>query len=896
VALTSGTHLGPYEILAPLGVGGMGEVYRARDTRLDRTVAIKILPAHLSEDPILRQRFEREAKAISSLNHPHICVLHDVGNQDGTQFLVMECVEGETLAKRLEKGPLPLEQVLKYGTQIADALDKAHRCGVVHRDLKPGNIMLTASGAKLLDFGLAKAAPPLAAGATATAATTRTTPVTQHGTVVGTFQYMSPEQVEGKDVDARSDIFSFGSVLYEMVTGCRAFQGKSQLSVASAILEKDPEPISTLQPLTPPGLDRAIRVCVAKDPEDRWQMARDLLLELKWIAEAGSQAGIAAPFVARRKYRERIAWGIAAVGVLAAVFFAFAYFRGASTEVHSIRSSILPPEKATFEGVGGSGGPVAVSPDGRRLAFRARDASGKSFLWVRPLDGAAAQPLAGTEGPSFPFWSPDSRSIGFFADGKLKKIAASGGPAQTLCEASEGRGGTWNRDDLIVFSPTPGSPLYRVSASGGAATAVTQLDRSRRESTHRWPYFLPDGRHFLYFVRNALPGGPSEQNGLYVGSLDSKDQKLLLHADSNAIYAPPEYLLFWREQSLMAQPFDAKHLKLIGDAFPVAEQVQYTGGLNYGVFSVSENGILAYQAGGGEDRAQLLWFDANGKQIGSIISPGFHGAVRLSPDGQRLAEFVADTQGANIDIWVHELARGVRTRFTFDPSLDWYPVWSPDGSRIAFASNRKGQFNLYLKDSAGAGTEELLFESEAEKRPTDWSPDGRFIVFGLSDPKGSTRWDIWVLPLFGDRKPFPFLQTQFDEGGAVFSPDGRWLAYQSNESGRGEVYVAPFPGPGGKWQISNGGGRLPTWRHDGKGLFYLSTDNKLMAAEVTPKGSSVQVGVPRMLFQTNPTAGPTFARLYDVSPDGKRFLVSTTAEGASAPFTLVVNWTAVVKK
>jgi len=894
MALSSGTRLGPYEILAPLGAGGMGEVYRARDTRLERTVAIKILPAQFSSDPIRKQRFEREAKTISSLNHPHICVLYDVGNQDGTQFLVMECVEGETLAARLEKGRLPLEQVLKYGTQIADALDKAHRHGVVHRDLKPGNIMLTASGAKLLDFGLAKAAPPLAAGATLTAAATRTTPVTQQGTVVGTFQYMSPEQVEGKDVDARSDIFSFGSVLYEMVTGRRAFPGKSQISVASAILEKDPKPISTLQPLTPPALDRAIRVCLAKDPEDRWQTARDLLLDLKWIAEAGSQAGIPAPVVARRKYRERIAWGIAAVGIVAAVIFAFAYFRGASTDVRSIRSSILPPDKATFEIVGGSAGPVAVSPDGRRLAFRARDASGKSLLWVRPLDGAMPQPLAGTEGASFPFWSPDSRSIGFFADGKLKKIAASGGPPQTLCEASDGRGGTWNRDEIIVFSPAPVSPLYRVSASGGAATSVTQLDQSRRETTHRWPHFLPDGRHFLYFVRNTLPGGPSDQIGLYVGSLDSNEQKLLLRAGSNAVYAPPGYLLFWRDQSLMAQPFDAKRLKLIGDAFPVAEQVQYLGGMGYAVFSVSDNGILAYQAGAGQGDTQLLWFDANGKQLGQVGSPGFHGTVRLSPDGQRLAEFAVD--GANMDIWVHELARGVRTRFTFDPSFDWYPVWSPDGTRIAFASNRKGQYNLYVKDSAGAGAEELVFESEADKRPTDWSRDGRFIAFGSSDAKGSTGWDIWGLPLFGDRKPFPFLQTQFDEGAAVFSPDGRWLAYQSNESGNVEVYLAPFPGPGAKWQVSNGGGRLPAWRRDGKGLFYLTTDNRLMAAEVTPKGSSVQVGIPRMLFQTRPASAPPFGRLYDVSQDGKRFLVATTAEGTSAPLTLVVNWTATVKK
>src|SRR5882672_3348591 len=468
MTLTSGTRLGPYEILAPLGAGGMGEVYRARDTRLDRTVAIKILPPHLSENPILRQRFEREAKAISSLNHPHICVLHDIGNQDGIQFLVMECVEGETLAKRLEKGPLPLEQMLKYGTQIADALDKAHRTGVVHRDLKPGNVILTGSGAKLLDFGLAKAAPALAAGETLTAAATRTTPVTQQGTIVGTFQYMSPEQVEGKEVDARSDIFSFGSVLYELVTGRQAFPGKSQLSVASAILEKDPEPISTLQPLTPPALDRTIRVCLAKDPEERWQTARDLLLELKWIAGGDSQAGSRSEGITGSRSYNYLSWALVAVLSLSVLVLLIISRQRVPASTAPVRFFIQPPENSYIN----AEGRAAVSPDGRHLTFVAPGSNGKDVLWVRSFDSLRARSLAGTEGALFPFWSPDSRWIGFFTNRSplqktLQKIDITGGPPISVASALAGKGGTWNRDGVILFAAGASRLLYQVPAAGG---------------------------------------------------------------------------------------------------------------------------------------------------------------------------------------------------------------------------------------------------------------------------------------------------------------------------------------------------------------------------------------------------------------------------------------------
>ncbi len=890
MSLALGTRLGPYEIEAAIGAGGMGEVYRAKDTRLDRVVAIKVLPAHLAAQPELRQRLEREARAVSSLNHPHICALYDIGHQDGLDFLVMEYLEGETLAERLAKGPLPTEQVVRYGEEIADALDKAHRQGMVHRDLKPGNIMLTKAGAKLLDFGLAKATAvvgPAIPGLSTSP--TRSTPITAEGTVVGTFQYMAPEQLEGKEADARSDIFAFGAVLYEMATGRKAFQGKSQASLIASILSSEPPPISTLQPMTPPAFDQLVKTCLAKDPDERWQTAHDVMLQLEWIAEGGSQAGVPAPVVARRRSRERIAWAVVAVLGLLAVTFAAALFLRPAPDARAIRSFLLPPEKASFSFVGTGGGPPAVSPDGRRLAFVASTSDGKSLLWVRPLDALSAQPLTGTEGASYPFWSPDSRFLGFFADGKLKKVEASGGPPLTLCDAPQGRGGTWNRDGVIVFTPDVSSPLFRVSAAGGEATPITQLDQSHHETTHRWPYFLPDGRHFVYLARGPASASESEANAIYVASLDSKERKLVLHASSNAAYAPG-YLLFVRETTLMVQPFDAKRLQLTGDAFPIAEQIQFDPPISRGVFSVSENGILAYQTGSAQTGSQLLWFDRSGKQIGALgDASALQFSPRISPDRQRVAVELFEPHSRNLDVWVYDVARGMRTRFTFDPAFDRRPVWSPDGSRIIFASNRKGHQDLYQKASSGAANEELLFESNLDKSPTSWSSDGRFLVYhSTGDP--NTKLDLWVLPLVGDRKPIPFLRTPFEEWDGQFSPDGRWIAYASNESGRDEIYAAPFPGPGGKFQLSTSGGTLPRWRRDGKELFYLSLDNKLMAAEVKEKGSTLEVGAVRALFETRPQR-PGF--VYDVSPDGQRFLIATTfSEKNSLPVALVVNWTA----
>src|SRR6516162_463900 len=552
MGLAPGHKLGPYEIVAPLGAGGMGEVYRARDTRLERTVAVKILPEHLSHSAEAKQRFEREARAVSSLNHPNICTLYDVGHQDGVDYLVMEFLEGQTLAERLAKGPLPLEQMLKYGIEICQGLEKAHCTGVLHRDLKPGNIMLTKAGTKLMDFGLAKAATagsPLSSSLGLTmSGPSADQPLTARGMVVGTFQYMSPEQVEGKEADARSDIFALGALLYEMTTGKRAFTGKTQGSIVAAILAADPPPISTVQPISPPALERVVKACLEKDPEERLQTAHDVKLQLKWIAEGGSQAGVPAPLASQRKTRERILWAVSTFLAAACLALAVIHFGQTKVAQRAIHTYILAPEKSTFAFVGDHTGPLTISPDGTRLVYAALDPDGKQMLWLRPLEAASSQQLAGTEDAAYPFWSPDSRFIGFFAEGKLKTIAAAGGPAQVLCDAPDGRGGTWNREGTIVFPSTFNSPMYRISAGGGTPVQVTDLDASQGENSHRWPQFLPDGRHFLFYVRSRQGIGAGE----YVGSLDSKDKKLLFRNLSNVVYAAPGYLLFVRENTLMA--------------------------------------------------------------------------------------------------------------------------------------------------------------------------------------------------------------------------------------------------------------------------------------------------------------------------------------------------------
>src|ERR1700756_27955 len=877
--LISGTKLGPYEIVGPLGAGGMGEVYRAKDTRLDRTVAVKILPAHLSNDPVRKQRFEREAKTISSLNHPHICVLYDVGHQDGTDYLVMECVEGETVATRLEKGPLPLEQVMKYGAQIADALDKAHRSGVLHRDLKPGNIVLATTGAKLLDFGLAKPISSLASGMTLTA-DTPPSPMTQEGTIVGTFQYMSPEQVEGKELDGRSDIFSLGAVLYEMLTGQSAFAGKSQLSVASAILEKEPAPISSFKPLTPPGLDHVIRRCLAKDPGERWQTARDLASELEWIIGSGSQAGPAVRAVGPAKVQRILPW-LVSLGLLVALTTVAIFWRDSISAEQTMYFSSRFPYPARD---------IAVAPNGHTIAVVAYlESARKNVIWIYELGSPNSNSLAGTEGATYPFWSPDGRFVAFFADARLKKLEVSGGPVQTICDAPNGRGGAWNKDGVIVFAPDTNVGLHRVSASGGSPTQISNPDKNRGEDGHRWPMFLPDGTHFLYLAANF--SGRKGVNAIFVGSLDSNEKRFVVDANANAAYAAPGYLLFYRDKTLLAQSFDRKRFAVTGEPITVLTDIQYLPQIRRVLFAVSNNGALVAQTGSAVALSQPVWFDRKGKEVGVVGPPDVYGNVFIAPNGRFVATDKTDMSSQNVvDIWMYELQRENSKRLTFDPSLNAVPVWSPDATRLAFGSNRQLEFDLYLKNSDGAQVEKSIVRDDVQKYPTDWSKDGKYILY----TRGA---DFWFVTL-PELKSSLFLKAPAVLRNGQFSPDRKWVAYASNETGKWETYVTSFPDAQGKWQVSSGGGEQPRWRGDGKELFYLSSERKIMAAPVTT-GTNFDVGTPVALFQATPRPPILVYDLfvYDVSRDGQRFLINTQVKQAeAAPMSVVLNWTAKLNK
>jgi Tol biopolymer transport system component len=895
VALSPGTKLGPYEIVSAAGAGGMGEVYRARDTRLERMVAIKVLPAHLSSDAARRQRFEREARAVAGLNHPHICVLHDIGTQGGIDFLVLEYLEGETLAQRLGRGALPTQELLRIGIEVSDALDKAHRQGVIHGDLKPANIMLVKSGAKLLDFGLAKpVATPASAALTAMATESR--PLTPEGTIVGTLQYMAPEQLEMKEADARSDIFSFGAVLYEMATGKKAFEGKTTASVIAAVLASEPTPISTLQPMIPPALERAAKTCLAKDPEERFQSAYDLNLQLKWIAEAGSQAGVSAPFVKRRKSREQLAWALAGVFLIVAAAGVGAYLRLARTPAPVIVAEIPLPEKAR-----GLGGPPVMSPDGHALAFTVNDQTGKLALWVRPLGALSAHPLEGTEGAEAPFWSADGRSIGFASEGKLKTIDVSGGPVTVVADAPFFGGGTWNRSGTILFLPDARKGLYKVAASGGTPVPLLTLD-SPKFQYYGWPQFLPDGKHFLYLAVALDP----QNTGVYFATLDGKQNRLVLRSDNRAIFASG-FLLYGRGTTLVGQAFDPQSGQIKGEPRQVAERVSDAAPASL-VFGASENGTLAYHAAAGRTRSQLAWFDRSGNRVGVMGEAGGYYDVRLSPDGRKVAFNLGE---ATSELYVGELGRGLPMRLTFDPNTDsGVPVWSPDGNKILFCrlQGGKAKAGIYEKPSNGAGTEELLLASDSpdmEIWPNAWSRDGRFILYSRGDLENRSREELWALPLIGDRKPRLFLRNPPAVYDGQFSPVGHWVAYTSKESGRAEVYVAPFDSaqvmasgnastpltPGGKWQVSTSGGQYPRWRGDGKELFYLGAENRVMAAEVDAKGGSFQVGAVKPLFAAfvEDSAMP-----FDVSADGKRFLIVSVPE-QSSPLTLLVNWPAGMK-
>jgi Tol biopolymer transport system component len=891
VPLETGTKLGPYEITGAVGAGGMGEVYRARDTRLGRDVAIKVLPEAFAKDAILKERFEREAKTISSLNHPNICTLYDVGHQDGTDFLVMELLEGDSLAERLAKGGLPVAETLRIGIEMSDALERAHRQGIVHRDLKPGNIVLTKSGAKLLDFGLAKPQGlTTGSGSALSGLATQvspSSPVTREGTVIGTFQYMSPEQVEGKEADARSDIFALGAVLYEMATGRRAFEGKSQISIASAILEKEPEPISRVQPMTPPALEHVVKTCLAKDPEERFQTAHDVKLQLRWISESGSQVS-AAPVVRRKRSRERLVWAAALVLVAGIAAAGWLWKRSAWSYDAPIVTSILSPANAYFHATGNEGGPVVVSPDGRALAFLATGSDGKTQIWVRELDQANARPLNGTEGGKEPFWSPDSRSLGFFAGGKLKRIEVAGGPAVTVCDAVNARGGSWATDGTILFAPNVQSSIQRVTETGGEPVQVTRLDEAKH-TTHRWPEALPDGKHFLYLAANhRAPLG--EQNGVYWASADGKENKLVVRTVANAMYASG-YLLYLRENTVMAQPFDPSSGTLSGTPTPVAEGVVYDSGVWRAVFSASQNGILAYEPGGSTTLSeQLEWRDRSGKQMGTLGEPQAYFAVEISHDGRRVVAVIGDPAS---DVWIYDLEHGVRTRFTFHPAQTTGAAWSPDDSRIALLSNYSGRFTVYIKASNGSGEETRIAELPSLGNVTDWSPDGKLLLTDWVAPE--TGRDVWVVPVGTSEKPYPLIKTPAREAQARFAPDGRWIVYVSNESGQDEVYVTPFPNVGAKWQVSNGGGTLPRWSRDGKELFFLRPDNTVMSAPVNDASATFSAGSPKALLKLNMPPGTPGS--FAAAPDNRRILATASLGGeTTVPLSVIANWTAKLKK
>src|ERR1017187_8187929 len=880
MTLSTGTRLGPYEVLAPLGAGGMGEVYRANDTRVERTVALKVLPEAFFENKESMARFEREARLLAGLNHPnreHLYSFEGIPDSSGgseRHLLIMELADGQTLAGRLSDGPLPPEQLLKVSVEIAAALDSAHHAGIIHRDLKPGNVMLTKSGVKLLDFGLAKTAPPAVKSSSATSLPTEIPrAITQQGTILGTFQYMAPEQLEGKEADVRSDIFSFGAVLYEMATGRKAFEGKSHAALISAILKDEPAPVSAVAPMTPPALDRVVKTCLAKDPEDRFQTAHDIKLQLQWIAEGGSQVGLPAPVAHRRKSRERLAWSLAAATAAAAAILGVGFVKRAPARPPAVRFEIANPEGITTIDA------PRISPDGRHLAFNATDSSGKSRIWVRPLNALVAQPLAGTEGTTRPFWSPDSRFIGFFAEGKLKKIEVSGGPAQKICDAPTGADGSWSLEGVILFDGTGNDPINRVSAAGGTPIVAVKPEASRKETQVGWPEFLPDGRHFLYMA----VGQKAEDNAYRIGSLDSAETKLLAPAQTLVSYAPPGYLLFVRDKTLVAQPFDAKALKTTGEPIPLAEHVG-TDAVGLARFSVAGDGTLVYRTGETGDR--LLWVDRSGKEGETVGDPGEYHNPAFSPGGDRLAFNLADPRSGENDIWVRDLKRGVSSRFTFRAGEAFAPLWSPDGRLIVF----RHDLDLFEKAAGGQeGEEKLLLKSDELKVPCDWTRDGRYIVFQSRGKE--TSWDIWILPTFGDRKPVPFLKTQFAEALPVFSPDGRFLAYQSNESGRNEIYVQSFPGPGGKWQISAAGGVEPRWRADGKELYYRAPDQKVMAVEVQT-GGGFTPGVPQPLFLGRFDAANARNR-YLPTADGRRFLtVAPLGRESMTPTTVVLNWNA----
>jgi serine/threonine protein kinase len=881
--LEAGTKLGRYEIRSKIGEGGMGEVYRARDEKLNRDVAIKVLPASLSQDANRLHRFEQEAQAAGALNHANILAVYDVGVHDDAPYVVSELLQGETLRELLAQRRPATRKSIDYAIQMAQGLAAAHDKGIIHRDIKPDNLFITKDErVKILDFGLAKLAQPSPEDVRQTEIATRKVH-TDPGTVMGTVGYMSPEQVRGAAVDHRSDIFSFGAVLYEMLSGRRAFHGDSAIETLNAILKEEPAELSKSNQDIAPSLERIVWHCLEKNPDRRFQSANDVAFALESVSGVASQPTQATQIVPGPPASshiftpERLVWlSLCLLLLIVASLLAFAY-RSRPQTAPAVRLSLITPDKTTFPAE------VAVSPDGSRIAFTAGGPDGKRLLWVRPLDSLTAQPLAGSDSATAPFWSPDSRFIGYFANGKLYKVDASGGRPQVLCDIKDDRGGTWNAAGVILFAGPDG--LYRVSAQGGTPSVATRIDP--KAEAHRWPSFLPDGRHFV-FLSDAQT---TEAHHICVGSLDSQESQILFNAVSPIKYAEPGYLLYINQGALMAQPFDAGRLKITGDPSMVAEHVREIGANHQFDFSVSNNGVMAYNAGSGI--SQFIWFDRNGKNLGTVGEPDNYVSIAMAPDGKRAATGLLDADGRESDIWLFDLERNSRSRLTFDPASEGQPVWSPDGNRIVFGSTKASDAHdhLYVIPANGTGQDEQLLSGDADEFPTSWSNDGQTILFVRY---GKTPGAVWMLPVSGDRQAKSLMEsTSFEQTWPKFSPDGQFIAYASFESGKPEIYVRSFKTPG-KWQISNGGGEYPLWRADGKELYYLSEEGRLMAAQVKSE-NPFQIDVPQPLFQTRIKFA--FGYGYAVTPDGARFLINCPSEANNpAPLTVVINWTASLKQ
>lgn len=899
-----GQTISHYQILEKLGEGGMGVVYKAQDTKLDRLVALKFLPQHVSGSEEEKTRFVQEAKAAAALNHPNICTVYGIEESasaevsaDGQMFIAMEFVEGQTLRQKTSGGAeqrpaLQLKQVVDIGVQLADGLAIAHDKGIVHRDLKPENIMLQKDGrVKIMDFGLAKLK-----GASR---------LTKAGSTVGTAGYMSPEQVQGEETDHRTDIFSLGVILYELFVSQSPFKGVHETAINYEIVNVDPEPMTSVKPEIDPELDRIILECLQKEPDERYQAVKDVSKELKRFTRESSRQRMSRTRTVTSVDHDtrmqagsghskspldrvpRVLWiGLSLLFFVTTIVSVFFMREDSATSGEVVRAFVPLPERSSLSSSFG-GGHIALSPDGRKLAFVAVDSLGRRNLWVRPLSALSASILHGTEGAWAPFWSPDNRSIAFFAGGKLKKIEATGGPPFSICDIVVPRGGSWGKNGIIVLPIDQSAGISQVSDAGGVPKEVTTLDKSRNEQTHRWPYFLPDGKHFLYFSRTTVAGSGGELDAMMVASIDGTVNKRLMAGISNVAYASG-HLLYMRENSLMAHPFDPDDLELKGDPVPIGEGVQFDARFSVASFSVSNTGVLVYQGRSSASTPELTLMNPKGEKIFSLRNVEIFVTARLSRDGRRIAMDLYHTGARNSDIWLYEVDRGVNTRFTFDPAIEWNPVWSADGSRVVFASNRKTHHDLYEKVSSGAASEQLLLESGYDKIPTDWSPDGKFLLFHSSgDPK--TKTDIWVLPMFGEKKPAPFLQTEYSELNGRFSPDMRWIAYQSNESGSVEVYVRPFPGADAKWQVSTSGGSWPRWHRNGKEIFY-SRSGKIMSVEVDGAGSTFRIGKVREHFDQSSVGGTA---IRDISDDGQRiFLEISNVQQEAVPLTLVVNWTA----